>query len=107
MARLEILPHVEMAISGVFVKQIGPLDDGMTVHQHRHDSPHVTALLAGAVEVTKNGETSRKIAPCLIEVAAHTDHSFKSVAPGTMLYCIHHLGPDEDYPLTWERNDAA
>jgi quercetin dioxygenase-like cupin family protein len=105
MPRLDQMPHVELAVSGVFVKQIGPLAAGERVNWHRHDKGHVTAVLAGAVEVLP--ARTRVSAPNLIEVPAHEEHSFVPLVDGTLLYCIHPLEAGEDYPLTWERDDAA
>lgn len=85
------LPHWESrTVDGVFVKQMYLKETGTLVPQHSHKYAHMTMLAHGSVEVIVEG---RKIgvfkAPYPIFIEAKKQHSFLSLEPETVLYCIH------------------
>lgn len=79
-------------VDGVFLKQyVLPLA-GMIVPQHAHAWSHLTMLARGAVHVWKDGvHLGRFDAPRGIEIEAGAKHTFQTIEPDTVLYCVHNL----------------
>ena len=89
-------PNVEIKLCpGLFVKQMGPLKAGYVVPQHSHAHPHLSMLAVGSVHVWKDGRSLGEFrAPTGIVIEAGSKHTFGALEDGTLLYCIHRVGPD-------------
>lgn len=77
-------------VDGVFIKQMYLKTQGTLVPQHSHKHAHVTMLAHGSVEVVVEGHKIGVFkAPYPIFIEARKKHSFLSLEPETVLYCIH------------------
>jgi hypothetical protein len=85
------LPDVEFALAdGIFIKQMFLERAGIYVPQHSHEYDHASMVAAGAVRLWRDGELIGDFkAPLPIHIAAGTKHTFMSLEPGTVVYCIH------------------
>lgn len=80
------------APDGVFIKQMLLKDAGMLVPQHAHVYDHTSMLAVGAVRMWSDGElVGDYAAPCPIFIKAKVKHTFLSLEPGTLIYCIHNV----------------
>lgn len=76
--------------AGVYCKIYRVLDAGTVLPQHAHAFDHQTFVARGAVYVERNGKPAgRYDAPSVCKVPAHEKHAFTTLAPGTVLVCIH------------------
>jgi len=87
------LPEVEFAMAdGTFIKQMYLKDAGMFVPQHSHTYDHTSMLAVGSIRVWCDGDLVGDFnAPKPIDIKAGTKHTFKSLEPNTLVYCIHNL----------------
>jgi hypothetical protein len=77
---------------GVFLKQYHFPLAGMIAPQHQHLWDHLTMLARGAMHIWKDGvHMGRFDAPCGIEIKAGVKHTFQTIEPDTVLYCVHNL----------------
>lgn len=85
------LPEVEFTIQDdIFIKQMYLKDAGMYVPQHSHSYDHASMLASGAIRVWQNDELVGDFkAPIPINIKAGIKHTFMSLEPGTVVYCIH------------------
>jgi len=91
--RLELVPVPTIdfiTVDGISIKQMLLPDPGMVIEQHSHDHDHATLLAAGSVRTwTGSKRPVDYDSPAMIEIPARTQHSFQSLEPDTVLYCIH------------------
>lgn len=85
------LPEVEFCIQdGIFIKQMFLENAGQFVPQHSHTYEHASMLASGSVRVWQDdkwvGDFS---APMPINIPAGCKHTFMSLEPNTVVYCIH------------------
>jgi hypothetical protein len=87
------LPDVEFSMpDGIFIKQMLLARSGMYVPQHSHAYDHTSMLAAGSIRVWCNDELVGDFkAPKPISIEAGTKHTFMSLEPSTIVYCIHNL----------------
>ena len=85
------LPDVEFSIADeIFIKQMYLKDAGMCVPQHSHKYDHTSMLATGSIRVWCDDVLIGDIkAPKPIEIKAGTKHTFMSLEPNTIVYCIH------------------
>lgn len=85
------LPEVEFSMSdGIFIKQMLMRDAGIFVPQHSHKYDHTSMLAAGSISVwCDDVYVGDFVAPRPINIKAGTKHTFKSLEPNTIIYCIH------------------
>ena len=85
------LPDVEFTIQdGIFIKQMYLKDAGMFVPQHSHKYEHASMLAYGSIRVWQDGELKGDFkAPVPINIPAGCKHTFMSLEPETVVYCIH------------------
>jgi quercetin dioxygenase-like cupin family protein len=85
------LPNVEWALADdIFIKQMLMDKANILVPQHSHAYDHISMLAAGSVRVWKDGKWWQDIkAPLPIFIAQGIKHTFMSLEPNTLIYCIH------------------
>jgi len=85
------LPEVEFTIQDeIFIKQMFLKDAGMYVPQHSHSYEHASMLAHGSVRVWQDGvEIGDFKAAIPINIPAGSKHTFMSLEPNTVVYCIH------------------
>ena len=77
---------------GVFIKQMYLRHAGTAVPQHAHVYDHTSMLARGAVRAWADGELLGEFqAPCPIFIKAKVKHTFLSLEPDTLIYCIHNV----------------
>lgn len=77
---------------GVFIKQMFLKETGTLVPQHAHAYGHTSMLASGSVRMWKGDVlVGDFIAPQPIFVEAKVKHSFLSLEPDTLIYCIHNV----------------
>jgi hypothetical protein len=82
----------ENTIDGVFIKQMHLKDAGLVVPQHSHTYGHTTLLAHGKLRAWKDDELLGDFdAPAQIYIAAGAKHTFLSLVPNTVAYCIHNV----------------
>lgn len=75
---------------GVFIKQMYLAQQGTMVPQHAHSYDHTTMLAKGSVRVWMEGQLKGDfVAPKALFIKAKVKHTFQSLEPDTLLYCIH------------------
>jgi quercetin dioxygenase-like cupin family protein len=78
------------SVDGVFIKQMFLAAAGTLVPQHSHVYDHTTMLAVGSVRVWIEGELQGDFhAPRPLFIKAKAKHTFQSLEPNTLLYCIH------------------
>lgn len=87
------LPDVEFSMSdGIFIKQMRLDRAGLYVPQHSHAYDHTSMLATGSIRVWCNDVlVGDFVAPRPIEIKSGTKHTFMSLEPNTIVYCIHNL----------------
>ena len=110
MKRAEHQPEtVSLTIyGGIYYRVWTVADAGTILPQHSHRYDHLTALLRGAVRVSRgNAMVGEFSAPATIRIPAGQLHSFQTLVPDCMLACIHnadHADPDGE-PAIAERHE--
>lgn len=85
---------------GVFIKQIHLRLAGTLVPQHAHQFSHHSMLARGSVRIWADGkEMGERTAPTAIYIPAGIKHTFLSLEPDTIIYCIHNLHGKEDVEI--------
>jgi quercetin dioxygenase-like cupin family protein len=101
MKRAEHQPETISVVvyAGIYYKQYRVADAGTLIPQHRHDFPHLTALLQGSVRVYRADEMLGDYhAPAVVQIPAGVFHTFLTLEPDCALACIHnadHIESDE------------
>jgi hypothetical protein len=85
------LDHWEFhCVDGIFIKQMHLKNAGTYVPQHEHKYPHNSMLAAGSVRVWREKQWHGDFkAPTAILIDAGVKHTFLSLEPDTIVYCIH------------------
>ncbi len=85
------LPEVEFTIQdGILIKQMLFKNKDIFVPQHSHKYEHASMLAHGSVRVWQDGICLGDFfAPIPINIPANCLHTFKSLEPNTVVYCIH------------------
>ncbi len=85
------LPEVEFTIQdGIFIKQMYMKDAGTFVPQHSHKYEHASMLAYGSIRVWQDDVLKGDFkAPIPINIPAGCKHTFMSLEPDTIVYCIH------------------
>ena len=79
-------------VDGIFVKSMHFLYAGMFVPQHAHAFEHLSFVASGAVRVEADGVTIGDFAaPVGIVIKARVKHLFTTLAPNTVVLCIHNV----------------
>lgn len=88
-----VLPEVEFSIQDdIFIKQMFMAEAGTFVPQHSHSYEHSSMLASGSVRVWQNDELKGDFkAPIPINIPAGVKHTFMSLEPNTVVYCIHRI----------------
>ena len=80
------------SVDGVFIKSMGLPKAGIVVPQHSHVYAHLSMLARGSVRVWCDDELLGDfIAPRGIHIKAGAKHTFVSLEPDTLIYCIHNV----------------
>lgn len=81
-----------LAPDGIFIKQMFLKDSGTVVPQHSHVYDHVSMLAVGSVRAWADevllGEFK---APYPIHIKARVKHTFLTLEPNTLIYCVHNV----------------
>jgi hypothetical protein len=80
-------------VDGIFIKEMHIPDQFTVVPQHSHRYDHTTMLAKGMVGM-KTGDDHEwrvHVAPAAIFIKAGVKHTFQSLEPDTILYCIHNV----------------
>lgn len=90
---------------GIFVKSMHCLEAGMTIPQHRHGFDHLSMLALGRVLVWAGDEClGPHEAPCGILIKAGVAHTFRTLTPNVMIYCIHRTDENGEIPIEAEHH---
>lgn len=86
---------------GVFIKQMYLKDANTLIPQHSHVYDHTSMLARGSVRVWEDGVLKGDFqAPYPLFIKARVKHTFQSLEPETLIYCIHRLhGADVSPPI--------
>jgi quercetin dioxygenase-like cupin family protein len=77
-------------VDGVFVKTMHFRHAGMIAPQHAHRYEHLSFIASGAVRVEAGGACLGDfVAPVGIVIEAGVQHTFTTLAPDTVVLCIH------------------
>jgi hypothetical protein len=89
-------PIVEIKLCpGLFVKQMALEAADSWVPQHSHAFAHLSMVAAGKVAVWRDGQFWGDFeAPTGILIEPGVKHTFHSLVPHTVIYCIHRVGAD-------------
>ncbi len=81
---------------GVFLKQYVFPYVGMIVPQHAHRYDHTTMIVQGAVRVHCADRDPQEVhAPTGLLIRAGVKHTFETLEPQTVIWCIHNeMHPD-------------
>ena len=95
-------------MDGVFIKQMLLKDAGMLVPQHSHAYDHTSMLAVGSVRVWVEGKYEGDFtAPTPLFIKAKHKHTFQSLVPNTLIYCIHNVGRTGRVQIHAEHQIAA
>lgn len=79
-----------MLYGGVYALTHEVRDAGTVLPQHAHTFDHLSAIMAGAVQVVADGEVlGVYAAPAFVKIAARTKHTFTTLEPNTVISCLH------------------
>jgi hypothetical protein len=96
--------EIKMA-DGVFVKSMMCPRAGTIVPQHAHRYDHLSMLARGAVRVWKDGKMVGVFtAPAGIPIPANSMHTFHTLEPDTLIYCIHNVSRTDDVDIAAENS---
>jgi len=83
-----------MGVDGVFIKQMYLKDAGTIIPQHSHAYDHTSMLARGRIRAWAGDELMGDFeAPQPIFIKARVKHTFLSLEPETLIYCIHRSQP--------------
>jgi hypothetical protein len=94
---------------GIYYKVWRVPDAGTIIPQHSHDFDHLTAVLAGGVEVWRDGVPMGDVwAPATIEIQAECKHMFRTLTADCRFACIHNADRlDGDEPAVHEEHNLV
>lgn len=79
---------------GVFIKQMYLKDAGTWIPQHAHAYDHTSMLAVGKIRAWAGDDFLGEFeAPTPIFIKAKVKHTFVSLEPNTLIYCIHRSAP--------------
>jgi len=79
-----------VSVDGIFIKQMYLKDAGTLIPQHSHVYDHTSMLAKGRVRLWADNELKGEFeAPCPLFIKAKVKHTFLSLEPDTLIYCIH------------------
>jgi hypothetical protein len=82
-------------------------DVGTLLPQHSHTYDHLSAIMAGAVQVEADGvDPGVFTAPALVKIAARTRHTFTTLQPNTVICCLHAVAEGEGVDIHAEHHPA-
>lgn len=91
----------------IFTKQMHIKHEGMFIPQHSHSYDHISMLAKGSVRVWQDGVFSGDyVAPVGIKILANIKHTFMSLEPDTIIYCIHNIGRNGQVEIDEEHHLA-
>ncbi len=80
------------SVDGVFIKQMLMKEPGTKVPQHAHEYDHTSMLAKGSVRVWIEGRQEGDFrAPYALFIKAKLKHTFQSLEPDSLIYCIHNV----------------
>lgn len=80
------------SVDSVFIKQMHMTKTGTIVPQHSHKYEHCSLLGRGSVRLWGDGVLVGDFsAPTCLTIKAHCKHTFMSLEPDTIVYCIHNV----------------
>lgn len=80
------------ASDDVYIKQLYIKASHTLIPQHAHKYAHTTLLSVGSVHVwAADKDLGVFTAPAVIPIPAEVKHTFISLVPDTLLYCIHNV----------------
>jgi hypothetical protein len=80
---------IKMA-GGIFLKSTHFRHAGMIAPQHAHRFDHISYVASGAIRIEADGVTLGEFtAPASIVIKAGVMHFFTTLAPDTVILCIH------------------
>jgi hypothetical protein len=83
-----------VAPDGIFIKQMYLKEAGTMIPQHAHAYDHTSMLAKGRIRAWSGDELMGEYeAPAPIFIKARVKHTFLSLEPGTLIYCIHKSEP--------------
>lgn len=90
---IEQPPDISFACEdGIFVKQMYLAHAGTLIPQHSHDYDHISMLAVGSLRVWCDNDLMGDFtAPRPITIKAGRKHTFLSLVPETLVYCIHNV----------------
>jgi hypothetical protein len=92
-------------VRGLFVKSMLCPDAGTVVPQHSHEYDHMSMVAVGRVLVWRDEECLGPFeAPCGILIRAHAMHTFRTLTPGVLIYCIHRVDDDGEPAIVAEHH---
>jgi hypothetical protein len=75
-------------------------DAGTLLPQNAHTFDHLSAIMAGAVQIGADGvDLGVFQAPALVKIAARTRHTFITLQPNTVVTCLHAVAEGEDVDI--------
>jgi hypothetical protein len=91
MKRAENQPTKEITLyGGVFALKMTVKDAGTMCPQHSHKYDHLSAIMAGAVQVEAEDEPVGVYrAPAFVKIPAMKKHTFITLEPDTVIACLH------------------
>jgi len=76
--------------AGIYLREMRTPDAGTIIPQHRHRWAHLSYLAAGGVRVWRDDRLVGDFwAPDAIRIEAGALHRFETLAPDTLILCIH------------------
>jgi hypothetical protein len=89
----------------IFTKQMHIKHEGMFIPQHSHSYEHMSMLAHGSVRVWQDGVfTGDYVAPVGIKIPANVKHTFMSLEPDTIIYCIHNISRSGEVDVSEEHH---
>ena len=83
--------------AGIYCKIYRVPEAGTIIPQHAHVYDHQTMVMQGAVYVERSGQPSgRYDAPAIVKIRAQEKHAFTTLAPNTVLACVHNADHLDD-----------
>ena len=87
---MDKLPSESVSVYGGIIRRefLIPADTDLVSHRHPYD--HLSVLYSGTAVLTKDGETSTLVGPCMVEIKAGTQHYVHAITDCTW-DCLHSL----------------
>lgn len=76
----------------VYIKQLFVKAKFTIIPQHSHKYSHTTLVAAGSVRVWADGVLQGDfVAPSHVLIAPKVKHTFQTLEPNTLMYCVHNV----------------